>query len=382
MTTLTCQKHLFSLEEDKHYINCAYMSPLLQSVEQAGIAGMLRKRNPYHIRPRDFFEDGATARALFAQLVNAPADRVALLPSASYGLGIVARNLPVRAGGRMVTVQEEFPSDVYTLHRMRQQHGYELVTVQPPDAPEARGKIWNERLLEAIDKHTVIVNLSSVHWADGTIFDLEAIGRRAKEVGALFVVDGSQSVGAMPIDVQRYNIDALVCVGYKWLMGPYTSAYAYFSDYFDGGQPLEESWMNREGSDNFKDLVHYEPAYYPKAARYNMGEYSNFINIPMQIAALRQLLEWTPDAIGAYAAELSKPLFAFLAQHGYWYEEDAFRARHIFGFRVPPHLHMGELQQRLLEKRVMVSLRGSAVRVSPHVYNDEADIAALMDALQ
>ncbi|HEX2683439.1 MAG TPA: hypothetical protein VHL77_05885, partial [Ferruginibacter sp.] len=114
---LSCQKHLFSLEADRHYINCAYMSPLLQSVEAAGIEGMRRKRDPFRIAPSDFFNDAVEIKKLFARLVHAESGRIAILPSASYGLGIVIHNLKPKAGGKLVTVHEEFPSDVYSLYR-------------------------------------------------------------------------------------------------------------------------------------------------------------------------------------------------------------------------------------------------------------------------
>ncbi|MGB8190997.1 MAG: aminotransferase class V-fold PLP-dependent enzyme [Chitinophagaceae bacterium] len=378
---LSCQKHLFSLDEDWHYINCAYMSPLLRSAEQAGKDGLMKKRNPVNVRPEDFFNDGSEVRALFAGLVKADKDRIALIPSASYGLGIVIQNIKPAKGGRVVTVHEEFPSDVYSLHRICSDHQLELVTVQPPEDLNGRGRKWNERILDAITPNTSLVNLSSVHWADGTIFDLEAIGKRAKEVGALFVVDGTQSVGAMKVDVSRYHIDALICAGYKWLLGPYTSGMAFLGEYFDDGRPLEETWLNRLGSENFRGLVDYQPLYHPKASRYNMGECSNFINLPMQKAALAQILEWTPDAISAYCSQLTAPLVEYLTANGFWLEQEAYRAKHLFGFRLPGHLNIEAVQQELLKKKVVVSLRGNAVRVSPHVYNDHRDMQALTDAL-
>jgi selenocysteine lyase/cysteine desulfurase len=357
------------------------MSPLLKSVEQAGIDGLLRKRSPSQITPQDFFSDGVVVRELFAKLVHTPADRIAIIPSASYGLGVVIQNIKPVKQGRVVTVHEEFPSDVYSLHRICEEHELELVSVQPPGLTQGRAKKWNENILDAIVPGTALVNLSSVHWADGTIFDLPAIGKRAKEVGALFVVDGTQSVGAIDIDIEGSHIDALICAGYKWLLGPYTSGLAYFGEYFDNGKPLEETWLNRLGSEDFRALVNYEPAYYPKAARYNMGEYSNFINLPMLKVALSQILTWTPAAITAYCDQLCAPLIKFLAGNGYGLEEDSFRSKHLFGFRLPAHIAMEKVQERLSEEKVMVSLRGDFVRVSPHVYNDEQDIAALMSCL-
>jgi hypothetical protein len=85
---LSCQKHEFSLPPGLHYLNCAYMSPLPQRVEAAGIAGVRRKRVPSAITPADFFAGADLVRALFARLVNvADAGRIAIVPAASYGLG-------------------------------------------------------------------------------------------------------------------------------------------------------------------------------------------------------------------------------------------------------------------------------------------------------
>jgi selenocysteine lyase/cysteine desulfurase len=379
---LSCQKHLFSLEADRHYINCAYMSPLMQSVEAAGIEGMRRKRDPFRITVGDFFNDAVEVKKLFATLIHAESERIALLPSASYGLGIVTRNLKPAAGGKIIAVHEEFPSDVYSLYRACSEYGLELVTIKPPETTTGKGRKLNEMILEAIDENTVLVNLSSVHWSDGTVFDLEAIGKRTKEVGALFVVDGSQSVGAAEINVKDCNIDALICAGYKWLLGPYTSGFAYFSEYFDEGKPIEESWMSRIGREDFKGLVDYNAAYHPKAARYDMGEFSNFINLPMLKTSLTQILEWAPANITAYCDELTKPLIKYLAENGFLLEEDAYRSKHIFGFRLPGHLAIEAVGEKLAQRKVTVSLRGSAVRVSPHLYNDEADMQALMNALE
>ncbi len=378
---LPCQKELFTLEPGWHYLNCAYMSPLLKSVEEAGISGLLKKRTPNRIRPIDFFEEAEAVRLLFGRLVNADGKRVALIPAASYGMGIVRENIKPRKNGKVITVEDEFPSDVYTLHRICEEHHLQLQTIHPPDETP-RARIWNDRILEAIDRDTVLVNLSSVHWSDGTIFDLEAIGRRAEEVGALFVVDGAQSVGAADVDVNKCRISALICPGYKWLLSPYTSGFAYFNEYFDQGKPLEESWLNRINSEDFKGLVNYQSQYRPLAARYNMGEYSNFIALPMMQAALKQLLEWTPRGITEYCQSLTTALIPFLEQTNCRMEEAVFRSKHITGFRLPEGYSTDRLQEILQARNISVSLRGSSVRVSTHLFNDKADIDSLLKALE
>lgn len=379
---LPCLKSRFSLPDDEHYLNCAYMSPISVAVEAAGITGVARKRVPSRLSTSDFFTESDRARALFARLVNAPdPSRVAIIPAASYGLAIAARNLPAAAGQNIVVTHEQFPANVHAWRRLAQTRRVEVRTVRPPDGATGRGREWNARLLEAIDARTAIVALGHVHWTDGTKFDVEAIGRRAREVGAALVVDGTQSVGALPFDVQAIQPDALICATYKWLMGPYSMGFAYLGSRFDGGEPLEETWIGRAGSENFKELVNYRDDYQPGAVRYDVGERTNFALMPMAIAGLEQVLEWRPERIQEYDAALTAPLFDRVAALGYAVEDPAYRGAHLFGLRAPAGVDIGAVNDRLRARKVHVSLRGSAIRVSPHVYNDARDIDALIQAL-
>lgn len=379
---LPCQKSRFSLPDDEHYLNCAYMSPLSTAVEAAGVAGIARKRVPSRLTQPDFFTESDRARVLFARLVNAPdPSRVAIIPAASYGLAIAARNLPVHEDQNIVVMHEQFPANVFAWRKLAASAGAELRTVQPPDVVEGRGREFNRRVLEAIDRRTAVVAMGHVHWTDGTRFDLDAIGRRAREVGAALVIDGTQSVGALPFDVQAIQPDVLVCAAYKWLMGPYAIGFAYFGSRFDDGEPLEETWIGRAGSENFKELVHYRDDYQPGAIRYDVGERANFALMPMAIAALEQVLEWQPSRIQEYCAGLTASLVARVRALGYHVEDAAHRGAHLFGMRAPAGTDIVAIGDRLRSRRVHVSLRGSAIRVAPHVYNEARDVAALVDAL-
>src|SRR5215207_483586 len=380
---LTCQRDRFHIADGLHYLNCAYLGPLLKRVEEAGIEAVRRRRDPTSITAADFFTDAERARRLFAELVGAPdPSRIAFIPAVSYGIATAARNLPVRAGQSVVVARGQFPSNVYGWRRLCAERGAELRTVEPPAGAEGRGAGWNERLLEAIGPETAIVALGNVHWADGTRFDLERIGERAREVGAALVVDGTQSVGALPFDVGRVRPDALFVAGYKWMLGPYALGLAYYGERFDGGVPLEETWMGRKGSEDFTALVDYADDYQPGALRYDVGERSSFTLMPMLIAALEQLLEWRPENVQAYCRELTRELLAGARALGYTVEDEPWRGAHLFGIRVPPPVQMPRLQRLLAERRVAVSLRGDAVRVAPNVHNDATDVAALAEALR
>ena len=394
---LTCQRGLFSLPEDEHYLNCAYMSPLLKSVEAAGIAGLRGKCVPRHIAAADFFSGPNELRKLFGKLVNAPPERVALVPSVSYGVAIAAQNLPLAAGknGRknIVIPGEEFPSNVYAWMEQAAREGAELRFVERPRDVQSEGDAWNHRILEAIGNHTAAVSLTAVHWTDGTRFDLAAIGRRAREVGALFVVDGTQSIGALPFDWESVRPDLLVCAGYKWLLGPYQLAFVVMGDRLIEGRPLEMTWIGRENSEDFAALIDYQTGFQPGARRFDAGEHSNFINVPMQIEALRQILEWGVENIQNYCAMLGRSLAEALGEGagndagedagaGFTLNPPEDRGAHLFGVRLPDAAQIPAVLEQLAARKVFVSQRGASLRVSPHLYNTVEDMAALAEALR
>jgi len=379
---LSLQRSKFTLPSSGTYLNCAYMSPLLKTVEKAGLKGMLKKRNPQLISPADFFTDTEVLRREYAKLihVNDP-NRIVVIPSVSYGMATVVNNIRISKKENVVVAEEQFPSNYYPWRKLCSDNRAEVKVVIASDT-EMRGKVWNERILEAIDQNTKVVALGHVHWADGTLFNLEAIRKRTKDVGALLVIDGTQSVGALPFDVTKIQPDALICGGYKWLMGPYSIGLAYLGEYFNDGNPLEENWINRKNSENFAGLVNYQNDYQPGALRYEVGEHSNFILVPMMIAALKQINQWQPANIQQYCAKICKNAIGQLNEAGFWIEDENYRGRHLFGIRPPKATDLNELKMRLLKAKISVSVRGTAIRVAPHVYNTEAEMLKLTKALK
>ncbi len=379
---LTPKRNKFTLPPSIAYLNCAYMSPLLKRVEKAGIRALLKKRNPTAITTDAFFTDTELLRSAYAQLIHAPEPRrIVIIPSVSYGMANVVKNLPIQRGEHIIIAAEQFPSNYYPWKSLCDDTGAEIKIISPPEGYTNRGKQWNERILEAIHTKTRAVAIGHVHWADGTRFDLEAIRKRTREVGAWLIVDGTQSVGAMPFDVQRIQPDALICAGYKWLLGPYAIGLAYYGEVFDNGKPVEENWINRSASEDFAGLVNYKDTYQPGALRYEVGEHSNFILVPMLLRAIQQLNNWGVERIQEYCRQLSAPAIASLTSLGYRIEDENWRGGHLFGIRLPEGVAMDRVKQLLLKKNVFVSYRGDAIRVSPNVYNTVTDMQKLTSAL-
>lgn len=375
---LPSQRALFDLPEDVTYLNCAYLSPQLRSVTEAGLAAVPRKARPWERKvPDDWFSDAEALRAAAARLMGAETDGVALVPSVSYGISTAAANLPVGAGQNIVVLAEQFPSNYYAWQGVANACNAVIRTVRRPPLEG-----WTEPVLAAIDEDTAVVAVPNCHWSDGAFVDLVRVGERAREVGAAFVVDASQSLGAHPLDVAQVQPDFLASVTYKWQLGPYELAYLYASPRWrETGRPLEASWQARADAADFAGLVDYTDEYAPGARRFDMGGYPQFILGPMALAALEQVLDWGVDRVRATIAPLTRLIADEARALGCMALEESERVGHMVGVRLPGGLPP-DLSHRLAAERIHVSVRGDSIRISPHVYNDESDARRLLAVLR
>ena len=370
--TLSCQRDRFLIPPDLAYLNSAYMGPISRATLEAGKSGVGRKASPWRITPPDFFTEVNQLRGLVAKLLMTRAEHIALIPSVSYGIAVAARNLPLERGKTVITLDESFPSMVYAWRQSARDSGAEHLTVPRPADDD-----WTAAVLERIDSRTAVVSVPQIHWTDGGLLNLEAIGARLREVGAALVVDATQSLGVLPLDVNRIRPDFLMAAGYKWLLGPYGLGYLYAAPERQQGRPLEENWISRPDSEDFAGLTRYRDGYQPGARRYDVGETSNFALVPMAIAALEEVLDWNPARILEYTAAINDRIIAGLEGSGLAPVPNERRGRHYLGLRsrtpFPP-----ELLYRLSQEQVHLSIRGQSLRISPHVFNNLSDADRLV----
>jgi selenocysteine lyase/cysteine desulfurase len=380
MQNLENQADKFELPGNIHYLNGAYMSPQLKSVSVVGLESVQKKALPHKTTIDDFFDDTEIIRREYSRLINNnEPNRIVLIPSVSYGMANITNNINL-LGKEVIVAGEQFPSNVYPWMTATRQQGGKLIIINPPESSEQRGEKWNQLILAAINSNTAVLAISHAHWADGTTFDLMAMRKKTNEMGALLIIDGTQSVGALPFSVDEIKPDALICAGYKWLLGPYGLGLAYYGAYFDDGNPIEESWINRLNSEDFSGLVEYEDAYQPGSLRFEVGEHSSFVLVPMLVEALKQLNAWQPVRIQAYCKTIVEEPIQKLREAGFWVEEENWRTNHLFGIR-HPEMPIDKIKTALAERNVFVSYRGSAIRVAPYVHNTVNDLNTLTDIL-
>lgn len=370
-TTIPCQRFLFDIPDDIAYFNCAYMAPSLKSVRAAGELGVGLKSKPWVVGAEDFFKDSKKLRGLVAELIGCESQEIAIIPSVSYGIATAAANLALPREKHCIVLEEQFPSNYYAWEKT-----CDVRTVTRPSDGN-----WTQAVLDSIDSATGVVALPHCHWTDGSMLDLNRIGETCQQRHIPLVLDVTQSLGALPLDLQQVKPAFMVAAAYKWLLGPYSLAFMYVDPAHHNGTPLEQNWIARKDSENFGNLVQYTSHYEPGAIRFDVGERSNFTLLPMSIAAIHQILSWGIDFIQNSLSLMTMEMAEQAKSLGFQVEKASQRCGHMLGIRAPQGLP-DDLLKTLNEQNIFVSIRGDAIRISPHLYNHEGDSHRLFNVLK
>jgi selenocysteine lyase/cysteine desulfurase len=309
-------------------------------------------------------------------LLDCSADSIAVVPSASYGIATAARNLPVKKGQSILVLAEQFGSNYYPWQRQAEETGASLKVVAWPADND-----WTAAVLDSLTSVVAIAALPQVQWTSGGRLDLVRIGAACRKLGVALVLDLTQSLGALPFSVGDVGPDFAVAASYKWLLGPYSVGLLYVGPKWQGGLPLEENWIQRANARDFSSLILYTEDYDAGARRFDMGERANFALLPAAVRAMKQLQEWRVAEISETAGALTRRLAEAAADLGFSAPPEPLRAPHYLSLRRQAAIPK-ELPEMLAREKVFVSVRGSSIRVTPHVYNTVDDGDRLIACLR
>ncbi|WP_120496344.1 aminotransferase class V-fold PLP-dependent enzyme [Kiloniella sp. EL199] len=364
-------KSLFDIPSDICFLNCAAQSPMLKSTRIAGDAGLAIKANPWTLNP-DFWDARSNElREILARMISVQANDVALIPSTAYGVATAAKNLSLDKGQDIVLLEGQFLSNVIAWEQKALACGGELNVVKRPVDYD-----WTPHVLEAISEKTAIVALPPCHWTDGSKIDLVTVGKRCRDKGAALVVDATQAVGAMTIDIRAIQPDFLICSSYKWLLSPVGSAFLYAAPKWQEGEAIEHCKFNCDDVDPSSGM------HLPKvgALRFDMGGRNNFILLSMALEAAKQVSKWGPDEIQKTLRPMTDLVAEMAVKRGWKVPVGENRIGHIIGISFP-NQKIDNLAKKLAAESVFVSERGAGIRVSPYLYNNADDIKQLFGAL-
>jgi selenocysteine lyase/cysteine desulfurase len=226
-----------------------------------------------------------------------------------------------------------------------------------------------------------LASISSVHWSDGGRLDMQKIRDALRRQGAALLVDATHSVGVIATDVKALDPDFLIFPTYKWVLGPYGRAFVYVAKRHQDGVPLEQTAFGRRDVKAENPVYFADTRYLPDARRYDMGERDHFISMEMAAIGMEMMASWGAAAIVARLSTLTRRIADGLAGLNVRLPDARFRAPHILSLGFAGD-ELGGLIPALAKEQIYVASRLGRMRVSPHVYNDEADVDRFVAAMK
>jgi cysteine desulfurase / selenocysteine lyase len=367
----------FESEEDSVWLNTAHQGRLPRRAADALREALNWKLHPELLASAERFSAvPSRLRAALARVLGAPAEEIVLANSASYGLHLIANGLELGPGDEVVVAANDFPSDILPWLMLRDR-GVEVRMIEPEDEV-----LTPDEVEAALTRRTRVVCLSWVHSFSGCVLDLDSVGRVCRGGGAWFVVNGSQGVGAIPIDVRELPVDALVSAGFKWLCGPYGTGVCWLRpELADALRPTKLYWLSALTADDLAaptlDLESITPR---RTGRFDVFGTANFFNFVPFAAAVELLLELGIDQVAAYVDGLVTRLLAGIEQGRF---RVVCRSDHRSSLVVVEPLaeQASDVLERFAAARVHVAHRRGRIRISPHLYNAPAEIDRALELL-
>jgi selenocysteine lyase/cysteine desulfurase len=376
---LGSQRDLFEMPRDICFLNSASYSPLPRSVLEAGRAAIGRKGQPWRLDASFANTQYERARTAAARLINADPADVALISSVSYGVATAAKLVTIARGTRVIVLQNDHSSPVLEWQARADGQGFTVETVRSPGDGD-----WTAAVLAAIERPgappVALASISSLHWSEGALIDVEKIGAALRRQGAMFLIDGTQSVGVLTMDVKNLDPDFVIFPTYKWLLGPYGRAFIYVAKRHQDGVPLEQTASGRRDVRAENAVYFTDPRYVADARRFDMGERDHFVSLEMAAIGMELVAEWGLPAIAQRLAMLTDRIADGVRGIGVSVLDKHLRAPHILSLTFKDGALAG-LVEGLAADRVYVAPRLGRMRVSPHVFNDEADADRFVAAL-
>jgi selenocysteine lyase/cysteine desulfurase len=312
-------------------------------------------------------------RHLAAQLLHCSPGEIAFVKNTSEGISLVANGLNLSRTANIVTTDIEYPSNIYPWMRL----SAEGVSLRP--VPNRNGRVPADDLFAAVDQRTKVIALSSVEFSTGFRHDLRRIGEFCRQKGIFFFVDGIQSVGGLDIDVKQCGISALCAGAQKWLLGPVGAGFLFVDEtWLPEVEPTEVGWFTVENAEEYLDY-RLDPK--KDAGKFECGSL-NVVGILGMGASMKILLDYGLANVEKRVMQITDCLCEGLKRRGY----DVYSSRRngeksgivLFASQSYP---AEDVWRRLLDARIITSLRYGRVRVSPHFYNTDGDIEKLMGTL-
>jgi cysteine desulfurase / selenocysteine lyase len=363
------------------WLNTAHQGALPLAAADAAREAIAWKTLPFELTQARFDEVPMRLRRALGRLVNVPATDIVLANSASYGLNLVASAFPWSTGDEVLVMAGDFPSDILPWLRLEQQFGVKTVRIRP------RGRVVEpDELRAAITSRTRLFCTTWVHSFSGFAIDLEALGAVCREHGVRFVLNGSQALGARPLDLATAPVDAFISVGFKWLCGPYGTGFIWLDPEFRRElRPTKAYWLAMQTAEDLgTEVVEAELRGGLGARAYDVFGTANFFNFVPFAAAAEFLTALGVESIRDHDQALVSRFIDGLDRGRYLItspkDHGPRRSTLVFFSHKEKERNRG-IYEALVRAGIHVAFRGGSIRLAPHLYNGSDDIDRALRAL-
>jgi selenocysteine lyase/cysteine desulfurase len=366
--------------EGRVWLNCAHQGPIPKVAVEELMEAVAWKVAPHHLGHSEKFKAvPERLRTALGNLVGVSGEEIILGNSTSYGLHLLANGLPLTEGDEVLLVKGDFPSCILPWLAL-EKRGVTVRYIEP-----FHHVLQAEELLESLTPKTKVLCTTWVHSFSGYAIDITEIGKICKQHGVKFILNGTQALGARPLDLATTAVDAVVGGGHKWLCGPYGTGFCWMRDsLLDSLEYNQAYWLAMQSADDLgakQEDVSVRTDL--KARAYDVFGTANFFNFKTWAASIEYLLGKGIEQIATYDNLLVSRFIDGLDLERYELispPDGPSRSTLIFiSHRQSDFNH--QVYQELKQAKVDVAYRKGNLRLSPHLYNTTNDIDHVLSLL-
>ena len=373
------------------YLNNAGQAPLCEDSKKAGIEAV--QSSPWEQASTG--EHQAAVRTMYASLIDADADDIAIMPSTAFAITLAAVDIQrtLIAGGKrgkILLLEDQMNSAVYAW----QQVCADCEDIHLDIVPYPTCSGWTEAVLDHISDDTIVACLPPLHWSDGSLLDLKIIGEKCRKHNVMLIVDATQAVGIMPFSAKEIQPAMVACSVHKWLRGPSGMSLVYIAkDVQPLWMPLDQHGRSRQVEtdsswDAAKDSMGpngYPEKFVTNARKFDAGGKPNPILLPMLRVSMEKVVQLDLQQVQKDLQELTRPIVDWAAKNNFELSPGP-QAWHLIGIRPSASKNMTpdqmiQVVSSLQREGILIAVRCGAFRISPYVDTQPEDIQFLLDGL-
>ena len=361
-------RKLFPVTEKYIYLDHAGVAPISTRVRDR-VDGFINSALYKGVADYDYFMEGVECvRADFAKLLNSGIEEIAFIKNTSHGLSLLAKGIEWKAGDNIIIFDKDFPTNVYTWLDLQR------VGVEVRQVPLIDGTVDLNEIKKHIDSNTRLLSVSSVQFTSGYRADLKSIGQICKNNNLIFCVDAIQSLGIVPMDVKELGIDFLAADGHKWLLSPEGTGILYCSNRIVKDiHPVLLGWKSIVNDAEYESI---DPELKPNAIKFEESSF-NVLGIFALGASIELLLEIGIENVCERIQYLGDIIIDEAQKRGFKVNTPVSKDQRAGIISFCGDFDSAQLRDSLLDRNVIVNVRGGGLRVAPHFYNTKDDVHAL-----